>query len=186
MLHLAFGERVLLADEMGLGKTIQAIAACALLRHLGKTKRVLRPRPRKHSQRQIPSRAIHTIHQYPECGSTKPSRLTGTQKTSKLPNMKTTFDLPPELVRKVKLRAVNEGKKLKDVAAYLLQRGLEQPAPIPVSDSKPVISSHSVSGLPFVKSRNIADFIPPTPEDTLALIQQVNEEEDLRRAGILD
>jgi len=41
MLHLAFGERALLADEMGLGKTIQAIAACALLHHLGKAARVL-------------------------------------------------------------------------------------------------------------------------------------------------
>jgi hypothetical protein len=41
MLHLAFSERALLADEMGLGKTIQAIAACALLHHLGKAKRVL-------------------------------------------------------------------------------------------------------------------------------------------------
>ncbi|HZD39214.1 MAG TPA: DEAD/DEAH box helicase [Terriglobales bacterium] len=41
MLHLAFKERALLADEMGLGKTIQAIAACALLRRLGKASRVL-------------------------------------------------------------------------------------------------------------------------------------------------
>jgi hypothetical protein len=39
MLHLAFNERALLADEMGLGKTIQAIAACALLHHLGKAQR---------------------------------------------------------------------------------------------------------------------------------------------------
>ncbi|MCB1676513.1 MAG: DEAD/DEAH box helicase [Halioglobus sp.] len=41
MLHLAFNERALLADEMGLGKTIQAIAACALLHHLGKAQRAL-------------------------------------------------------------------------------------------------------------------------------------------------
>ncbi|MBL9207462.1 MAG: DEAD/DEAH box helicase [Opitutaceae bacterium] len=41
MLHLAFTERALLADEMGLGKTIQAVAACALLRRLGKASRVL-------------------------------------------------------------------------------------------------------------------------------------------------
>ena len=41
MLHLAFKERALLADEMGLGKTIQAIAACALLHHLDKARRVL-------------------------------------------------------------------------------------------------------------------------------------------------
>lgn len=41
MLHLAFNERALLADEMGLGKTIQAVAACALLRRVGKVSRVL-------------------------------------------------------------------------------------------------------------------------------------------------
>ncbi|MSU57167.1 MAG: DEAD/DEAH box helicase [Pedosphaera sp.] len=41
MLHLAFTERALLADEMGLGKTIQAIAACALLKRLGRATRVL-------------------------------------------------------------------------------------------------------------------------------------------------
>src|SRR5207245_6419759 len=41
MLHLAFTERALLADEMGLGKTIQAIAACALLKRLGKAQRAL-------------------------------------------------------------------------------------------------------------------------------------------------
>jgi hypothetical protein len=40
-LHLAFKERALLADEMGLGKTIQAIAACALLHHLGLARRTL-------------------------------------------------------------------------------------------------------------------------------------------------
>lgn len=41
MLHLACVERALLADEVGLGKTVQAVAACALLRRLGKIKRVL-------------------------------------------------------------------------------------------------------------------------------------------------
>ncbi len=41
MLHLVCAERALLADEMGLGKTIQAIAACALLRRLGRAERVL-------------------------------------------------------------------------------------------------------------------------------------------------
>src|SRR5207249_3344854 len=41
MLHLAFNQPALLADEMVLGKTIQAIAACALLHHLGKARRAL-------------------------------------------------------------------------------------------------------------------------------------------------
>jgi len=38
--------------------------------------------------------------------------------------VKTTIDLPPDLVREMKLLAVNEGRKLKDVAADLLKRGL--------------------------------------------------------------
>lgn len=41
MLHLVCAERALLADEMGLGKTAQAVAACALLRRLGRAERVL-------------------------------------------------------------------------------------------------------------------------------------------------
>jgi hypothetical protein len=38
--------------------------------------------------------------------------------------MKTTLDLPDELVREIKLRAVHEGRKLKEVVADLLRAGL--------------------------------------------------------------
>lgn len=38
--------------------------------------------------------------------------------------MKTTLDLPDELMREVKIRAVHEHKKLKDTIAELLQKGL--------------------------------------------------------------
>ncbi|MEX1119731.1 MAG: hypothetical protein WEB60_13165 [Terrimicrobiaceae bacterium] len=38
--------------------------------------------------------------------------------------MKTTIDLPPDLVREMKLLAVHKGRKLKDVAVDLLERGL--------------------------------------------------------------
>lgn len=38
--------------------------------------------------------------------------------------MKVTLDLPPSLVKQVKLRALNDGKKLKDAVADLLQRGM--------------------------------------------------------------
>ena len=43
--------------------------------------------------------------------------------------VKTTLDLPNDLVREVKLRAVNEGKKLKDVISELLRQGLGCPVP---------------------------------------------------------
>lgn len=38
--------------------------------------------------------------------------------------MKTTLDLPPELVREMKMRAAVEGRKLRDVAAEIFRRGL--------------------------------------------------------------
>lgn len=38
--------------------------------------------------------------------------------------MKTTLDLPDELVRAVKIRAVEDNKRLKDTVADLLRRGL--------------------------------------------------------------
>jgi hypothetical protein len=40
--------------------------------------------------------------------------------------MKTTLDLPDDLMREVKLRAVEENRKLKDTMAELLRIGLAQ------------------------------------------------------------
>jgi hypothetical protein len=43
--------------------------------------------------------------------------------------VKTTLELPDDLFRAVKVRAASEGRKLKDVVAELIRRGLEgQPA----------------------------------------------------------
>jgi len=38
--------------------------------------------------------------------------------------MKTTLDLPDDLVREVKIRAVHERKKLKDAIAELIRKGM--------------------------------------------------------------
>jgi hypothetical protein len=100
--------------------------------------------------------------------------------------MKTTFDLPPDLVREVKLRAVYEGRKLKDVAAELLRHGLERPESPARGSHTPRITRDPVSGLPVVHSRRSAGFVPPTLQESLALIEQANQEEDLRRAGLVD
>lgn len=40
--------------------------------------------------------------------------------------MKTTLDLPDELIRAVKVRAAQQDRRLKDVVAELLSRGLAQ------------------------------------------------------------
>ena len=41
--------------------------------------------------------------------------------------MKTTLELPDDLMMRVKLRAVQEGKKLKDAVAEWLERGMNAP-----------------------------------------------------------
>jgi len=40
--------------------------------------------------------------------------------------MKTTVDLPDELIRAIKLRAIRDNRKLKDMITDLLRRGLAQ------------------------------------------------------------
>lgn len=40
--------------------------------------------------------------------------------------MKTTLDLPAELVREMKLRAASDGRKIRDVATEIFRRGLAQ------------------------------------------------------------
>jgi hypothetical protein len=100
--------------------------------------------------------------------------------------MKTTIDLPADLVREVRLRAVYEGRKLKDVAAELLRRGLDRPDSPARGTQKPRISRDPVSGFPVIRSRQSAGFIRPALEESLALIQEANEQEDLRRAGLSD
>lgn len=47
--------------------------------------------------------------------------------------VKTTLDLPDELIRTVKLRALQENRKLKDLVADLLRRGLAQDAQAPTA-----------------------------------------------------
>ena len=49
--------------------------------------------------------------------------------------MKTTFDLPEDLVREMKFRAVREGRKLRDVAEEVFRKGLAA-APPPLSSGK--------------------------------------------------
>lgn len=44
--------------------------------------------------------------------------------------MKTTIDLPDDLIREVKLRAVLESRKLKDVIEEIFRRGLAADEPV--------------------------------------------------------
>ena len=52
--------------------------------------------------------------------------------------MKTTLDLPDDLMRAVKIRAVHEHKKLKDTIAELLRKGIAASKTRPAKIPKPV------------------------------------------------
>ena len=97
--------------------------------------------------------------------------------------MKTTFDLPPDLVRELKLRAVHEGRKLKDVAADLLARGLASPETTTQKKlAKPKIELQA-SGLPVVRCAANAPARRMTAAQLLALEQQSLVNDDLQRLG---
>jgi plasmid stability protein len=52
--------------------------------------------------------------------------------------MKTTLDLPDDLMREVKIRAVHEHKKLKDAIAEFIRKGMAASKRRPAKFHKPV------------------------------------------------
>jgi len=92
-------------------------------------------------------------------------------------NMKTTLELPDALVKQVKIRAVREGRKLKDAVADLLRKGLAASADASPEDDAPVISTDKKTGLLVVQCRRAAapgeDMTPDRVADIL-LAQDVD------------
>ncbi len=70
--------------------------------------------------------------------------------------MKTTLDLPDELVRQVKLLALQEGRKLKDAMAELLRRGLAATRTMSAEVQEPVISKDKRTGRPLIRCKKAA------------------------------
>ena len=66
------------------------------------------------------------------------AKLDVTLKTQQNVNMKTTVELPDELVHEIELVAVHEGKDLNDAVAGLLRKGLDataaEPATVVIAD----------------------------------------------------
>ena len=99
--------------------------------------------------------------------------------------MKTTLDLPDELVREMKLRAVMQGRTLRDLAADFLRQGLGMAANRP----PPAISPESgvlinADGLPVFRSGSSAPAEHMGIEQLLQLEQDALTREDMQRAGL--
>jgi plasmid stability protein len=65
--------------------------------------------------------------------------------------MKTTVELPDSLVKQIKLRAVREGRKLKDAVAELLSRGLAADAGTQRRTAAATIRDNPKTGLPVIQ-----------------------------------
>ncbi len=99
--------------------------------------------------------------------------------------MKTTLDLPDPLMRRVKIRAASDGRKLKDVIAELLERGMNAPPAESRAEGEFPYRIDPTTGMAVARTLKIPGFEPPTAEESKALIEQANEDEDLHRVGLL-
>jgi hypothetical protein len=85
--------------------------------------------------------------------------------------MKTTIELPDSLVREIKLRAIYEGRKLKDVVADLLRKGLDAPEMAETADTRGTVTRDGRTGLPLIQCRHrAAPGKQLTPERVAAIL----------------
>jgi plasmid stability protein len=85
--------------------------------------------------------------------------------------MKTTLDLPDELMRTIKMRAAQEDRKLKDLNAELLRKGLA------VIEERPKATGNRVK-LPLITGGHPA---APGEEITPERVKEILLEEDIRK-----
>lgn len=102
--------------------------------------------------------------------------------------MKTTLDLPSELVREIKLRAVYQDRNVKDVAAELLRLGLRAASQSPASAPPPrPLVEIQANGLPLIRPAGADTDVPAsrlTTKQLLALETEALTQEDRERLGL--
>jgi plasmid stability protein len=102
-----------------------------------------------------------------------------------IPSMKTTMELPDDLMREVKIRAAREGKKLREIVERALRNDLNaasQPAvarPLPSG-----VTIHPTLGFPMIECDPNSKISTMSAEDWVQLEQDIILKEDLQRAGI--
>ena len=98
--------------------------------------------------------------------------------------MKTTLDLPDELIREVKLRAVHQRRTVKDLVAELIRKGLGM-EPIGRVKKRPTSAMVKIGerGLPVIQCTPNAPATRMSGRELLELEQETQIEEDLNRAG---
>lgn len=101
-------------------------------------------------------------------------------------SMKTTLDLPDELLRAVKVRAARSNRRFKDVVAELLAKGMSEPAQPPSRQNDVAPRQVEISdetGLPLIRSPGNAPISSMSTDEIYALIHRTQIEEDIENVG---
>jgi hypothetical protein len=117
--------------------------------------------------------------------------------------VKTTLDIPDELLAQLKERAVREGQDIDQLASSLIAAGLQDfqgersgggtvPKTLPLIKAQamqtvgqaPVISKDPETGLPVIHSPPDAPIHSMTAEQLQAIIDEELLKQDLERAGV--
>ena len=93
--------------------------------------------------------------------------------------MKTTFDLPEQLVHQLKVRAAQQKRRLKDLAAEYIQAGLTEQANGEGRPEQPEIVVSPVTGLPVLQANGPA---PHAAEMTPERIKDILLEQEVEWA----
>lgn len=88
-------------------------------------------------------------------------------------------------MRQVKIRAASEGRKLKEVVADLLEKGMMTSRAEIFPEGELPYRIDSKTGMAVSRTLSIPGYVPPTAEESRAIIERANEEEDLHRVGLL-
>lgn len=87
--------------------------------------------------------------------------------------MKTTIDLPEDLVTELKLRATLERRRMKDVAAEALRAGLKAPGPSDDADLQRRLEIlRSLKPVDEEQSKALADYLVEYREDRETLFDR--------------
>lgn len=97
--------------------------------------------------------------------------------------MKTTLDLPDDLMRELKVRAAMEGRRLKDVIGEALRVGLKNRDAFGSPAPRSRITTDPEMGFPLVQCPPDAPASRMSAEQIRRLADESQLEEDLRRAG---
>jgi len=90
--------------------------------------------------------------------------------------MKTTIDLPDDLVREIKIRAVRDRRKFKDLASDLLRKGLEVAPASPQKIARPIVKKDRKTGLPVIQCLRTPAEDPLTPDRVAEILLEQETE----------